>query len=267
MLKSEMRNENTTHIDKMSVRDMLIVMQRENENAVKAVGGALDKIERTIEKIEYRMKKGGRLIYVGCGTSGRLGVLDASEIPPTFGVEGRVIGIIAGGDTALRNATEGAEDNEQAGKADLERINLKEEDSVIGISAAGGAAYVIGALQYARQKNCFSGCITSNEDTKISQCADETIFTDTGAEVVTGSTRLKAGTAQKMVLNMISTALMIRLGYVHENLMINLKPTNRKLKQRMKNIVGELLKCSSDDAEQLLKSHDWNIKDILNNKR
>ncbi len=203
MRETETRNERTKHIDRMCTEEMLEAMQRENENAAKAVRNALKSIGRVIEKIDIRMKAGGRLIYAGCGTSGRLGVLDASEIPPTFGAEGKVIGLIAGGDKALRTAAEGAEDDEEQGKKDLENLAIKKEDSVIGISAAGGAAYVKGALNAAGEKGCYTACITSNRDAEISGYAEDTICTETGAEAITGSTRMKAGTAQKMVLNMI----------------------------------------------------------------
>lgn len=266
MRETETRNERTKHIDRMCTEEMLEAMQRENENAAKAVRNALKSIGRVIEKIDIRMKAGGRLIYAGCGTSGRLGVLDASEIPPTFGAEGKVIGLIAGGDKALRTAAEGAEDDEEQGKKDLENLAIKKEDSVIGISAAGGAAYVKGALNAAREKGCYTACITSNRDAEISRYAEDTICTETGAEAITGSTRMKAGTAQKMVLNMISTALMIKQGYVYENLMINLKPTNQKLRKRMENIVCELTGCTEQEAVRLLDGNGWDIKKILREK-
>lgn len=266
MRETETRNERTRHIDKMSTEEMLEAMQRENENAAKAVRNALKSIGSVIEKIDIRMKAGGRLIYAGCGTSGRLGVLDASEIPPTFGAEGKVIGLIAGGDKALRTAAEGAEDDEEQGKKDLENLAIKKEDSVIGISAAGGAAYVKGALNAAGEKGCYTACITSNRDAEISGYAEDTICTETGAEAITGSTRMKAGTAQKMVLNMISTALMIKQGYVYENLMINLKPTNQKLRKRMENIVCELTGCTEQEAVRLLDGNGWDIKKILREK-
>lgn len=266
MRETETRNERTRHIDKMSTEEMLEAMQRENENAAKAVRNALKSIGSVIEKIDIRMKAGGRLIYAGCGTSGRLGVLDASEIPPTFGAEGKVIALIAGGDKALRKAAEGAEDDEEQGKKDLENLAIKKEDSVIGISAAGGAAYVKGALNAAGEKGCYTACITSNRDAEISGYAEDTICTETGAEAITGSTRMKAGTAQKMVLNMISTALMIKQGYVYENLMINLKPTNQKLRKRMENIVCELTGCTEQEAVRLLDGNGWDIKKILREK-
>jgi N-acetylmuramic acid 6-phosphate etherase len=207
------------------------------------------------------VKNGGRLIYMGAGTSGRLGVLDASECPPTFGVsDDVVIGIIAGGDSALRKASEGAEDDKNAGENDLKKINLTDKDVVIGISAAGGARYVINALLYAKSIGCKTIGITSNENSLLDRTSDISIVTDTGAEVVTGSTRMKAGTAQKLVLNMLSTCAMIKTGKVYENLMINLKPTNEKLTGRMIRIVSEIKGISEEQAKKLLDNNEWNIR-------
>ncbi len=266
MLKTELRNENSTHIDKMTTVEMLSIIQKENENAVLAVSEATDSIAKAIDEIDCRMKKGGRLFYVGCGTSGRLGVLDASECPPTFGVpDDVVIGIIAGGDKALRKAVENSEDNYEAGKSDLKLYNLTESDSVIGISVAGGADYVTGALEYAASVNALTIALTCNENSKISKICDIEILTDTGAEVITGSTRMKAGTAHKMVLNMISTSLMVKAGCVYENLMINLKPSNKKLTDRMVRIVQDITDLSYEKAEKLLKENDFNIRKAINN--
>ena len=261
MLRTEQRNENSIHIDKMQTKQMLEVIQKENENAVRAVADAIEEIAEAIDKISARMSKGGRLFYIGCGTSGRLGVLDASECPPTFGVSGDVvIGIIAGGDNALRNAVENSEDNYEAGKSDLCRYNLTENDSVIGISVAGGAEYVVGALDMAKTVGAFTVALTCNKNTKIAEICDFEILTDTGAEVITGSTRMKAGTAHKMVLNMISTAVMVKAGYIYENLMINLKPSNNKLRDRMIRIVSEITGKTYSESEQLLIKNDFNIK-------
>lgn len=261
MLKTEMRNGATAHIDKAETSQMLELIQAENQNAVNAVGGALKQICAAVDEIYPRMLKGGRLFYTGCGTSGRLGVLDASECPPTFGVSGDlVVGIIAGGDGALRNAVEGAEDSAERGAADLEKFNLTPNDSVVGISAAGGAAYVLGALSSAKAHGALAIGLTCNEQTPLEQNSDICIITDTGAEAVTGSTRMKAGSAHKMVLNMLSTALMIKLGYVYENLMINLKPSNIKLRRRMISIVCDLSGVSEERAEALLEAHSWSIR-------
>ena len=264
MLKTEMRNENTTHIDKMSAYEMAKVMQHENFNAALAVEKVLPQIADAIEQVSQRLLRGGRLFYVGCGTSGRLGVLDASECPPTYGVpSSMVVGIIAGGDYALRNAIEGIEDNKEAGKLDLKKYDITEKDAIVGISVAGNANYVLGALELANDKKALTIGLTCNEDCKINKITDIVITVDTGAEVVTGSTRMKAGTAHKMVLNMISTGVMIKYGRVYENYMIYVKPANVKLKARMVRMVSELLECSSDKAEQLLEENNWEIRPVV----
>ena len=261
MLKTEMRNEKTTHIDKMSTLDMIETIQQENYNAVKAVGEQTKNIALAVDKISEAFEKGGRLIYMGAGTSGRLGVLDASECPPTFGVSyDTVIGIIAGGDGALRKASEGAEDSVEAGINDLKKIDLCGNDVVVGISAAGGAQYVVQALLYAKSLGCVTIGVTSNEGTLLDETADISIVTDTGAEVITGSTRMKAGTAQKLVLNMLSTGAMIKTGKVYENLMINLSAKNDKLLKRMIRIVSDVKGISESEAEVLLEKSDWNIR-------
>ena len=264
MIKTEMRNQNTLHIDKMSTADMMRVMQEENKRAAESLDAVLTNIGCAVDEISARMKKGGRLFYLGCGTSGRLGVLDASECPPTFGVsKDLVVGIIAGGDHALRNAIEGAEDNPEMGSADILSHSITKLDSVVGISVAGGARYVIGALEAAKSKGALTVAITSNEDTPIERIADITIKPDTGAEVITGSTRLKAGTAHKMILNMISTGVMIKLGHIYENLMINLRPSNVKLRGRMIRITSDILGVSLDEAEKLLSENDFVIKKAI----
>lgn len=261
MLRTEMRNEKSKHIDKMDTCDMLRLMNEENMNAVNAVGESIADIARAIDEISPRLQKGGRLFYIGAGTSGRLGVIDAAECPPTFGVGyDKVIGVIAGGKEAMFRANEGGEDKSEAAVRDLEEYGLNQNDSLVGISAAGGAAYVAGGLEYAKSKGCFTAAVTSNVDTLISKIAHVTIFTDTGAEVVTGSTRLKAGTAQKLVLNMLSTCCMVKNGYVYENLMINLQPTNIKLRGRMIRIVSDILETTLEEAEKKLDASGWNIR-------
>jgi N-acetylmuramic acid 6-phosphate etherase len=264
MLKTEMRNPNTTHISDMSTIDMVKVIQKENINAALAVESELESIAKAIDGISERMKNGGRLFYIGCGTSGRLGVLDASECPPTYGVpKDLVIGIIAGGDHALRNAIEGAEDNAELGAADIARFDINENDSIVGISVAGGAKYVIGAMTKAKGCGAFTVALSSNENTPIEKIADVAIHPDTGAEVITGSTRMKAGTAHKMILNMISTSVMIRQGHVYENLMINLRPSNVKLEDRMVRIVRDILSIDYDEAKKLLDENDFVIKKAI----
>ena len=261
LLKTEMRNPNTTHIDSMSTAMMLECIQKENENAVLAVRNALSKIEIACDIIAEKLLSGGRLIYVGAGTSGRLGVLDAAECPPTFGVsKDMVIGIIAGGEKCMFQAAESEEDNFESGVKDLKDKHLTKDDVVVGISAAGNAQYVIGAISYANDLGCETIGITSNEDTLITQHAKTVIVSDTGAEVITGSTRMKAGTAQKLILNMLSTVTMIKLGNVYENMMINLRPTNEKLTRRMVRIVTEITGVSEEEAKNLLEESDWNIR-------
>ena len=267
MLKPEIRNSRTTHIDRMSTAEMVRVMQDENINAAKSIENALTSIERAIDAIAERMAKGGRLFYIGCGTSGRLGVLDASECPPTYGVDhGLVIGIIAGGDGAIKKAVEGAEDSLEQGYNDVSSYNVTELDSVIGISVAGGARYVLGAFAKAREVGALIVSLSSNEDTPIEKAADIAIITDTGAEVITGSTRMKAGSAHKMVLNMISTAVMVKLGHVYENMMINLRPSNVKLRDRMIRILCQIIGCSYNESERLLTENDFNLRLALRNQ-
>ena len=261
MLKTEMRNPSTTHIDRMSTAEMVRIIQDENVNAAMSIEKALSSIERAIDAIAERMAKGGRLFYIGCGTSGRLGVLDASECPPTYGVPyDLVIGIIAGGDGALRKAVEGAEDSHEAGYGDISSYNITELDSIVGISVAGGAQYVLGAFAKAREVGSLIISLSSNEDTPIERAADIGIITDTGAEVITGSTRMKAGSAHKMVLNMISTAVMVRLGHVYENMMINLRPSNVKLRDRMIRILREITELSYDRCEKLLDENEFSLR-------
>ncbi len=260
MLSTEKRNEMSKNLDKMSTSEIVALFCRENYNAVRAVEAASDETVHAIDEISARMAKGGRLIYVGAGTSGRLGVIDAAECPPTFGVSyDTVIGIIAGGEKSLTRASENCEDSFEAGKNDILAKNPTENDSVIGISAAGGAAYVLGALECAKEVGALTVSLSSNRDTPIERAADIAICTETGAEILTGSTRLKAGTAQKLVLNMISTSVMVKTGKVRENLMINLAPSNIKLRARMISIVCELIGCDAAEAEERLDRNAWNI--------
>lgn len=264
MLKTEMRNAATKNIDTASTREIIKLIHNEDINAANAVTKALDSIEKACDVISEGMKKGGRLMYIGAGTSGRLGVLDASECPPTFGVdENVVIGIIAGGDRCLRSASEGAEDNAQKGREDIAAYSPSQNDTVVGISVAGGAAYVVSALEYAKEMGASTVALTSNNESPLSKVADITIFTDTGAEAITGSSRMKAGTSHKMVLNMLSTTAMIKQGYVYENLMINLKPSNEKLKNRTISIVCEITGENEAKAIELLEKNDWNIRNAV----
>ena len=264
MLKTEQRNPKTTHIDKMSTAEMVRVMQDENLNAAKAIEAELDAIACAIDAISERMTRGGRLFYVGCGTSGRLGVVDASECPPTYGVpRDLVVGIISGGDSAIRNAVEGAEDSREFGYRDLAAYEPCEADSVVGISVAGGAQYVLGAFDRAQEAGCLLVALSCNEGCPIEQAANIGIHPDTGAEVVTGSTRMKAGSAHKMILNMISTAVMVKQGHVYENMMINLRPSNIKLRDRMIRILVEITALPYGSCEKLLEENDFSLRKAL----
>lgn len=268
MNKTEMRNPSSMHIDKMSTADMLCVIQKANFRAVEAVNEQLKSIGEAVDAAAAAVQNGGRIIYIGCGTSGRLGVLDASECPPTFGVSpDTVVGIIAGGDRCLRSASEAQEDSGAAGVADLSALNPSEKDFVVGLSAAGGAAYVLEAINYAKNCGCVTAGVTSNENCPLADVADIVICADTGPEIITGSTRMKAGTAQKLVLNMISTCAMIKQGYVYENLMINLKPTNIKLKKRCIDIVTEITNLSGEEAERALINCNWDVRRTVEKHR
>lgn len=261
MLKTEMRNPKTTHIDEMDTLSMLKVINEENMNSVKAVEAELEKIAEAVDAATACFAKGGRMFYIGAGTSGRIAIMDAAECPPTYGVDyDKVVGIIAGGEKCLVKAGEGGEDVAEAGVADLAKYGITENDIVVGISVAGGAAYVLAALAYAKEKGAVTVGLTSNGDSKLAEVADIAICPDTGAEVITGSTRMKGGNAQKFVLNMLSTCAMVKSGYVYENLMINLKPSNIKLKKRMLGIVRDILGCDEAKAERLLEENEWNIK-------
>ena len=260
MLRTEMRNESSTHIDKMTSLEMVALMNKENMNSVLAVEKALPQIAEAVDAAARAIGNGGKLVYIGAGTSGRLGVLDASECPPTFGVTHETVqGIIAGGPERMFKAGENAEDVYENGVADVEKV-LAPGDVLVGISAAGGAKYVIGALEKAKELGCTTVSVSSNPDTAIEKVADIAIVCDTGPEVVTGSTRLKAGNSQKFVLNMLSTCAMIKTGKVYENLMVNLKPSNEKLKGRVVRITAAILDCTEEEAIPLLEKNDWNIR-------
>lgn len=264
MIKTEMRNPLTMDLDKMSTKEIVSVIVKESYNAIKAVEDAEESIATACDIITQAIKNGGRLIYIGAGTSGRLGVLDASECPPTFGVSpDLVVGIIAGGDKCLRTPSEDAEDRKEAGEIDVKNVNICKDDVLVGISVAGNAQYVLGAIEYARSVGAKTIGLSSNPESLLGKSVDVFVFTDTGAEVVTGSTRMKAGTAQKTILNIFTTTAMVQNGCVYENLMINLKPSNVKLTERVKRIVCEILKCSETEAIKLLDENDWNIRKVV----
>lgn len=261
---TEARNPKTTHIDVASTAEMLRMISDENIKSAYAVDAALGMIAPVADAAAKAVADGGRIVYVGCGTSGRIAVADAAECPPTFGVDyNTVIAIIAGGESALVRASENAEDSDERGRADLLSHNVTAKDIVIGVSASGGANYVESALRAAKEIGCVTASISSNIGSRISKAADYEIFTDTGAEVITGSTRMKAGNAQKMVLNMISTCAMIKTGKVYENLMINLRPTNIKLRGRMIRIVSDILGTDAEESERLLEKNDFNIRSAV----
>ena len=264
MLKTEQRNPNTTHIDKMTTAEMVAAIAAENYNAAKAVEEASADIAKAIDAITTAFENSGRLFFIGAGTSGRLGILDAAECPPTFGTDkSQVVGIIAGGRNCVFEASENAEDKEENGRKDIADNNLGKNDVLVGISVAGGAAYVVGALREANERGAVTVALTSNHDTPISKESDITIVTDTGAEAIMGSTRMKAGSAHKMVLNMLTTCAMVKTGKIYENVMINLRPTNIKLRKRMINIVSDLGNCSADEAEKKLDANQWDIRKAL----
>ena len=264
MLNTEKRNPKTQNIDKMSTFDILKCINEENINVFNAIDVAIPSIEKACDKIAKIISSGGRVFYVGAGTSGRLGICDAAECPPTFGVPfDTFVGIIAGGNNSVFRANEGAEDNPDLGKDDLISHGVQPNDAVIGVSASGSASYVKSALKYAKTIGAFTIAIVNNPETEMEKLADVGICADTGAEVITGSTRMKAGTSQKIILNMISTTVMIKCGYVYQNMMINLKPTNKKLTARMIRIVKEILGCDESVAEGLLNENDWNIRKAI----
>lgn len=243
---------NFENLDIMSVNELLTNINHEDAKVHMAVRAAIPQIEKLVDQILGRMLKGGRLFYLGAGTSGRLGVLDASEIPPTFGVHDKVIGLIAGGEVALRRAVESAEDDPNKAWKELEIFNINTKDTVIGIAASGTTPYVIGGIQTAREKGILTGCITCNPGSNIVKVTEYPIEVVVGPEFVTGSTRLKAGTAQKMILNMITTTLMIKLGRVKGNKMVNMQLSNKKLIERGTRMIVEELKIQSDAARILL---------------
>jgi len=258
---TEQENPKTAAIDKASTLEALRLINDEDKIVADAVEKVLPAIAETVDRLVERLCGGGRLFYVGTGTSGRLGVLDASEIPPTFGVSYELIqGVIAGGYEALYRATEASEDIKRSGGEDLQKRGVTATDAVIGLAASGRTPYTIGALEYAREVGCFTACITCVPDSPITRAAEIAIVPVVGPEALTGSTRMKSGTAQKMVLNMISTVAMIRLGYVKGNRMTNVKPANEKLKDRSLRILMAETKLDDASAEKLMISADGDLR-------
>lgn len=252
-LVTESRNHHSENIDTLSTLDMLKVINNEDKKVPLAVEKVLPEIAQLVDKVAIAFSQGGRLIYCGAGTSGRLGILDASECPPTYGTPHEmVIGLIAGGHKAILQAVENAEDNTQLGEQDLRQLNFNEQDVLVGIAASGRTPYVIGALKYAKSLGATTGAISCNPESPIAQIADIAITPIVGAEVVTGSSRMKAGTAQKLILNMITTAAMIKIGKVFGNLMVDVEATNAKLVERQVRIVMQATECERSIAEEAL---------------
>ncbi|MFP9135862.1 N-acetylmuramic acid 6-phosphate etherase [Devosia sp. XGJD_8] len=260
-LVSEARNPATMQIDLMSTTEILAAMNSEDTKVAEAVKRELPQIATAVDRIVEAFQAGARLIYMGAGTSGRLGVLDASECPPTFGVpEGMVIGLIAGGDLALRHPIEGAEDDRNEGQKDLEKIALTAQDVVVGIAVSGRTPYVIGALEHAKAVGATTVALSCNPDSTIARLADIAISPVVGPEALTGSTRLKSGTAQKLVLNMLTTASMIRIGKTYQNLMVDVNASNEKLLARAVRIVMQATDCTPQQAEAALELTDNDVK-------
>ena len=256
MAKTTESDSKYMHLEKMSIHDLLKNINKEDRTVPLAVDKAIPQIEKLVKVIVAQMKKGGRLFYMGAGTSGRLGIVDASECPPTYGIEqGKVIGIIAGGDVAIRKAVEFAEDDEQQGWKDLQGYKITTKDVVIGIAASGSTPYVIGALKACNAKKINTGCIVCNAHSVLAKTAKYPVEVISGAEFVTGSTRMKAGTAQKLTLNMISTSVMIKLGRVKGNKMVDMQLSNNKLVKRGTNMLLKELHLDYSTAEKLLLKH------------
>lgn len=260
-LTTEKRNPNTMHLDQMSVGQVLELINKEDQQVPEVIADALGQIEAAVETIIQSFNAGGRLIYFGAGTSGRLGVLDAAECVPTFGVSpDLVVGLIAGGDKALVEAVEGAEDSLTLAEEDFKKLNLNANDTVVGIAASGRTPYVIGGLQYAQSIGAKTVSIACNQQAKISRFAQIPIEVDCGPEVLTGSTRLKAGTAQKLILNMLSTVSMIGIGKVYQNLMVDVQATNEKLEERSKRIIMAATECSYEEAASYFEAANHKVK-------
>lgn len=262
-LSTEVSNPRSKGLDTMETYELLKLMNEEDQKVIEAVKSAIPQVDRAVKRVIHALEGGGRLVYVGAGTSGRLGVMDAVECVPTFSTTNEVIALIAGGQNAFTNAVEGAEDSEALAVKDLDEIGLKKEDVVLAIAASGRTPYCIGALKEARRRG--AGCVSlaCNHHAVISQYADIAIEVDAGSEILTGSTRLKAGTCQKMILNMISTASMVGIGKVYHNYMVDMKATNHKLEERAKRIVMECTQCSEDQAVHALAQAGKSIKTAI----
>lgn len=260
-LTTETRNEASMALDQMSIQEAVTLMNQEDRHVPEAIKQVLPNIEEAIKLIVDSFKQGGRLIYMGAGTSGRLGVLDAAECVPTFSTPPEmVVGLIAGGEKAMLHAVEGAEDSVEFGREDLVQLNLTDKDTVVGIAASGRTPYVKGGLTYATDVGASTISIACNKEAEISEYSQVAIEVDAGAEVLTGSTRLKAGTAQKLILNMLSTVSMVQIGKVYKNLMVDVQPTNEKLEERSKRIIMQATECDYDVAEKAFYGAGNNVK-------
>lgn len=263
-LTSEQRNQASANLDQLSTIELVELLNKEDQKVALAIQPILPAIASAIDVIASALQLGGRLIYIGAGTSGRLGILDASECPPTFGVDSQIVqGIIAGGQQAMFSAQEGAEDDVNAGKNDLTAIELTPQDVVVGIAASGRTPYVIGALNYANELGCQTIAISCNAQSAIAQLANIELTAIVGPEVLTGSSRMKAGTAQKLLLNMLSTGAMIKVGKVYQNLMVDVKASNDKLIERSENIIIEVTGVERQRAKQLLQQANQHVKTAI----
>lgn len=263
-MTTEKRNPATMELDTMTALEIATVMNQEDRKVPLAIEKALPQIAKTIELVEAAFRSGGRLFYTGAGTSGRLGVLDASECPPTFGVDpGMVVGLIAGGDRALRFPIEGAEDDRELGKRDLQEKNLCAKDVLVGVAASGRTPYVLGGLEYAKTLGCATAAIACNKGSAVGKAADVAIEVEVGPEVLTGSTRLKSGTAQKLILNMISTGAMVRIGKAYQNLMVDVVQSNQKLQTRAENIVMEATGTDRPTARTTIDAAGGHVKTAI----
>lgn len=258
---TEKRNPLSENLDTMSALEIVTLMNNEDKKVAFSITPRLSAIAKTVEKVVETFKRGGRLFYIGAGTSGRLAVVDASECPPTFGVSSdMVIAIIAGGDKAFVKAVEGAEDSKEEGREDLKKNNLSKCDMVIGVAASGRTPYVIGGLEYAKELGCSTSCICCNTNSEIGKIVDIKIEVNVGEEIITGSTRLKSGTSQKMILNMISTSSMVLMGKCYKNYMVDVVQSNEKLNVRAQNIVMEITGVDREKAIRVLKEADGSVK-------
>ena len=263
-LPTEQRNPNTADIDRISTLEMVRRINDEDKKVAFAVERELEPIAQAVDAAYEALRAGGRLIYCGCGTSGRLGVLDAAECPPTYSVDpGMVLGVMAGGERAMFRAAEGAEDHAEAGREDMQGISLSSRDVLVGIAASGRTPYVLGAMAYAREIGAKTVALTCNKASEMNAAADISIGVETGPEVITGSTRMKCGTAEKMVLNMLSTGAMIRLGKVYGNLMVDVMPTNEKLVRRAVSIVSTAAGVDEERARQTLEQCGFSVKTAI----